>query len=61
MGTAMTNPLATFIMGAMFCAGGLILFFKRLDRESQNGVFYIGMLGIVLLIGGTLLLKVLGV
>ncbi len=61
METAVTNTLATFIMGAMLGVGGLILFFKRLDRESQNGVFYAGMLGFVLLIGGTLLLKLSGV
>jgi anaerobic C4-dicarboxylate transporter len=61
METAMTNPMATFIMIVMLGAGSLILFFKQLDRESQNSVFYAGMLGIVLLIGGTLLLKVSGV
>ena len=60
MGAVFTNPLATLIVGAMMGAGGLILFLKRLDREAQNGIFYAGMLSIVLLIGGTLLVKLLG-
>ena len=60
MGTILANPLAPLIMGVMIVLDALILFIRRLDTARDNGMFYAGMIGIVLLIGGTLLLKLLG-
>lgn len=60
MDTTLLASVRTLIVGAMMGVSGLMLFARRLDRQAQNGAFYITMVLITVIIGGTLLLTLAG-
>ncbi len=60
MDATLLASVKTLIVGAMVGVSGFMLVVKRLGRQAQNGVFYIAMMLITLIIGGTLLLTLAG-